>query len=214
MLRNDDVGLDSKTKGFSPPSLHPSSPIMLHPTIPACPHLPQVTGELPITHTREQRAICGEEYYLACLELAQSLWQNKRPAQAILQLDKAMMAQMPSNSPEVIAYPIPYMAMVWFMENTPAGSFMGNPVRHFQHLASRMNPKQPQPELRTARAWACLHLAEATLNSVNFPRDQKQVVHEKLEIPTTPAVIALLARLSPHQLEKSWFVQAMGSAPH
>ena len=209
MLRNDDVGLDSKTRDFRPSSPHSSSPIMLQHTIPACPHLPQVTCELPITHTREHRATCGETYYIVCLELAQSLWQNNKPAQAILQLDKAMMANIPADSTTLDTHPIPYRAMVWFMTSTQTGSFIGNPVRHFQHLASRMNLKQPQPELRTARAWACLHLAESLLNREDYPRDQRQLDKENLEIPNKCAVKALLVEFSPHQLEKTWFEQAM-----
>lgn len=212
MLRNDDVGLDSKTRSFCLSSSHSSSPIMPQQTIPACPHLPQVTRQLRITHAREHRTACREAYYIACLELAQSLWQNKRPAQAILQLDKAMMANIPANSTTLDTHPIPYRAMLWFMINTPTGSFVGNPVRHFQHLASRMNLKQPQPELRTARAWACLHLAESVLSHEDYPRDQRQLNKENLEIPNRYAVKAALIERSPHQLEKTWFELAMSLA--
>lgn len=99
--------------------------------------------------------------------------------------------------------------MTWFIVNTPTGSFIGNPVRHFQHLATRMNLKQPQPELRIARAWACLHLAESILNSEDYPRDQRQIDLEILKIPNERAVRATLIELSPHQKELTWFDQAM-----
>jgi len=181
----------------------PQQPIL------ACPHLPQVNNELPITHTRIHRDECGESFYIACLELAQSLWMAQRPAQAILQLDKAMMATIPADSGILSSHPIPYAAMLWFIENAADGSFMGNPVRHFQHLASRMNRKQPQPELRIVRAWICLHLAEATLAQLEYPRDHQQIDRENLQIPSRDNALTRILELSPHQSEKDWIKEML-----
>lgn len=58
---------------------------------------------------------------------------------------------------------------------------LGNPVRHFQHLASRMSG--PRAEIRAWRAWACFHLAERCLAGAEFPRDGEQIAREGLWIP-------------------------------
>lgn len=152
-------------------------------SLPPCPYLPNVDAFLPITHTRAHRAECGEAFFHACHELAQSLWRHGSPAQAILQLDKAMMAQVDDS------FTMPYEAILWIIQNCPNDQFVGNPVRHFQHLASRMNFKQPQPELRTWRAWACLHLTEQIIKNPEFTRDIVQVEKENLTIPELDKVL-------------------------
>lgn len=83
--------------------------------------------------------------------------------------------------------PAPFPALVWYLLNQTETLFIGNPVRHFQHLASRMSGDHAP--LRTWRAWACFHLAEAILPALEFPRDHLQIEKEALEIPTQ-AVIA------------------------
>lgn len=171
------------------------------PTISPCPYLPSISTLLPITHTRLHREECGPAFYLACLELAQSLWMQQLPAQAILQINKSMMAQLPANHPVLEKHPIAYSALQWIIQNAASEKFIGNPPRHFQHLASRMNYKLPQPELRVARAWCCLHLAETILDEKNFPRDQRQVEKENLVIPTKQEALASLSKLSPHHSE-------------
>lgn len=153
-----------------------------------CPHLPQVREPLNITHTRDHRKKCGLDYFNACLELAQSLWQSGFPAQAILQLDKSMMA---SSEDDSIALDYPYLAILWIIQHCPEDQFLGNPVRHFQHLASRMNHKQPNSHARVWRAWACLHLTEKHIsNSAEiYPRDKQQILKEQLTIPDMNKVI-------------------------
>lgn len=160
-----------------------------------------MSSSLAITHTRQFRAECGAAFYLACLELAQSLWLQQRPAQAILQLNKSMMAVLPANHQVLAENPIPYRALLWIIGNASDEKFIGNPPRHFQHLATRMNHKLPQPELRIARAWCCLHLSETLLPSDKFPRDQLQIETEKLSIPTKCQAIEMLRRLTPHSHE-------------
>lgn len=200
ILRSDDVDLESNND-FCLFNAFPSSPIMTTPSISPCPHLIQVVDKLPVTHTRQFREECGSAYYKACLELAQSHWLQGRPSQAVLQLDKAMMAQLEPGGAILRSSPIPYQAILWIMLNSSSEQFLGNPVRHFQHLASRMNRKQPQPDLRVARTWCCLHLAESVLDSKVYPRDFEQIERETLVIPTAAESVESLTRCSPHSCE-------------
>lgn len=170
-------------------------------SVPPCPYLPTVTCALPITHTRKHREECGVDFYLACLELAQSLWLQQLPAQAMLQLNKSMMAVLPADHQILKSHPIPYAAMHWIIRYAASKKFIGNPPRHFQHLATRMNHKLPQPELRVARAWCCFHLAESILPSKEFPRDEKQIKEESLVIITPEEALQTLEEQSPHSDE-------------
>ncbi len=159
-----------------------SSPIVNSP----CPHLPTISELLPITHTRKHREACGPDYFQSCRELAQSLWLSGSPAQAILQLDKSFMASTPKNLP--LAVQDTYQAILWIIQNAPDDQFLGNPVRHFQHLASRMNMNQPNAKLRIWRAWACLHLTEK-FSPEKYPRDTAQTKNEALTIPNIKEVL-------------------------
>ncbi|NIP96039.1 MAG: hypothetical protein GWO24_22415, partial [Akkermansiaceae bacterium] len=45
-----------------------------------------------------------------------------------------------TDGEEVLAeWPLPFAAKRWVIENRPGGEFLGNPVRHYQHLATRMS---------------------------------------------------------------------------
>ncbi len=165
-----------------------------------CPFLPHINGSLPVHHTRDSKMECGPKFYQCCLELAQSQWLAGKPAQAILQCDKAMMAQLPAE-PQLA---IPYEAILWIIEHSHEEQFLGDPVRHFQHLASRMNYKQAQPELRIARAWACLHLTELRFPMLDFSRDYRQIEREKLVIPNSEEILKRIKSLSPHLSEYTY----------
>ncbi len=80
----------------------------------------------------------------------------------------------------------PYEAMVWYLAKRSQELFIGNPVRHFQHLATRMSGEHA--ELRSWRAWACFHLAESVLPESDYPRDFEQIEKEGLEIPSLEEV--------------------------
>ena len=59
-----------------------------------CPHLPAVEG---VWTAREMAGVRGRydgEFYVAALSFAQSLWLEAKPAQAMLQMNKAMMAEL------------------------------------------------------------------------------------------------------------------------
>jgi len=70
---------------------------------------------------------------------------------------------------------------------------MGNPTRHYQHLATRMSG--PMSELRSWRAWACFHLSERVLPADEYPRDERQIEKEHLVIPTWEQTILEIKRL-------------------
>jgi|GEM_PF-949648 len=171
-------------------SIRPISPIGPIPKI--CPWLPEISGIHDFTLTRRHGHAKGADFYLDALRLAQSQWVSGKPAQAILQLNKAWMANLTGDEPVLKAHPPPYRALVWIMENAASGDhgFMGNPVRHFQHLASRISG--PRAEIRSWRAWLCFHLAEKTLPG--FPRDGGQIAREGLWIPGVQRVVHEVAK--------------------
>lgn len=162
--------------------------------IESCPWLPAVDGRLGPESTR-RFAEKRDEFYLAALGYAQSLWREGKPAQAILQLNKAWMADLTGDEEVLKRFPPPYEALVWLMAKARDGGagFMGDPVRHFQHLASRMSG--PRSEVRSWRAWACFHLAERVLEGGGFSRDGRQLCREGIMIPGWAAVAVNIHRL-------------------
>jgi hypothetical protein len=162
---------------------------------PPCPWLPVVTGPLDFSITRRHGEARGEAFYLDALRYAQALWTTGKPAQALLQLNKAWIADLPAGAPVLLAQPAPYQALVWIMEMAATGNrgYLGNPVRHFQHLASRMSG--PRATLRAWRAWLCFHMAEATLGHPGFPRDGEQIAREGLWIPSHRRALEAVSKL-------------------
>jgi len=142
-----------------------------------CPYLPPTTKVLRPSDMRSIKTDGSiESYYRGSLTTAQSLWLAGLPAQALLQLN---------HSHVLKEWPLPYEAKVWIFQHFEDDDFIGNPVRHYQHLASRVSG--PNQELRSWRAWACFHLAETYLapdHPEKFPRDLKQITKEQLAIPT------------------------------
>lgn len=160
-----------------------------------CPGLPVVERLLDFTHTRRHGGEKGHAFYLDALRFAQSQWLAGKPAQAILQIDKALMADLGSGEDWREGGVDPYGAMGWLLGRVRDGvvGFAGNPVRHFQHLASRMGG--PRAELRSWRAWVCLHMAERVLDSGGYPRDGVQLAREGLWVPGLAPALAGLHRL-------------------
>jgi hypothetical protein len=177
--------------------------------IQACPHLPEVAPGLTAESVRMWRGPYGPEAYLAHLRYAQALWVRGNPAQALLQLDRALAADLAGDEEVLRKWPLPYKSMEWIMVKGSGMGFFGNPVRHFQHLASRMSG--PRSELRTWRAWACFHLAEQVLGQEGFPRDEEQIERESLRIPGRPEVITRLGGLG-HPGEAALVSRALGEA--
>jgi hypothetical protein len=159
-----------------------------------CPWLPGIAADWDRGVARRHGAERGAAFYRDALVYAQAMWLADKPAQAILQLNKAWMAELPAAAPVLECHPPPYAALVWILHEAVDGShgYLGNPVRHFQHLASRVSG--PRAEIRSWRAWWCFHLAEIVLPHDRFPRDGKQCAREGLWIPSHRTTLAHIAR--------------------
>ncbi|WP_265594266.1 hypothetical protein [Haloferula sp. BvORR071] len=167
----------------------------LHATFifPPCPLLPEVHEGLDRAVTRALSVRKGPDFYAATFRYAQSLWREGKPAQAILQLNKAFMSDL-SGAEEVLQiHPPPYAVLVWFLRHRPEGYFVGNPVRHFQHLATRVSGERK--EIRAWRAWACFHLSQTVLPAAEFPVDNEQVAGEGIVFPEWDTVVEVIGRL-------------------
>jgi len=160
--------------------------------IEACPFLPEPGQWLTAATMAVWRADRGAGFYEAALCCAQALWQQGKPAQAILQLNRAWSADLGGAEPVLAAWPPPYRALSWMLGRAPEACYLGNPVRHFQHLATRMHEVRREP--RVWRAWACFHLAEGILPAGRFPRDQRQIETEGVVPPSPGQVLAGLDR--------------------
>ncbi|MFT4175068.1 MAG: hypothetical protein QM627_00290 [Luteolibacter sp.] len=171
-----------------------------------CPWLPEISGVVDFNHTRRHGGVRGAEFYRDALVYAQSQWRTGKPAQAILQLNKAWMADLKGDEPVLWAFPPPYRALDWMLRRLAEGhpGFFGNPVRHFQHLASRVSG--PHAEIRTWRAWVCFHLAERILPGCD--RDGKQIVREGLRIPLLGEAVRGVERCGwKGELEEIWNIE-------
>jgi len=160
----------------------------------SCPFLPPSPRVMRPAEMRSVRE-SGDRgaYYIAALTCAQSLWLEGKPAQAILQLNHALAVDIGADAPALIQWPLPYQAKMWIFTRRHEEGFMGNPTRHYQHLASRMSG--PLSELRSWRAWACFHLSERVLPTDEFPRDFLQIEKENLVIPDWEKTISEIKRL-------------------
>lgn len=145
-----------------------------------CPHLPDYDPAQLKRHGADRGAV----FYMDALCFAQGYWLSGKPAQAILQLNKAFSADLSDDDPILKKWPWPYPALEWILEKSADGShgFLGNPVRHFQHLATRMSG--PRREERIARAWKCFHIARRVLEGKgDFPLDGRQMAREGIFVP-------------------------------
>lgn len=156
-----------------------------------CPFLPKVERVWRAREMSVFRERRDQEFYFAALCYAQSLLGEGKPAQALLQINKSFLADL-SDEPVLDEWPPAYQAVVWIIENyrEQEGNFLGNPVRHYQHLATRMSG--PRGGVRTLRAWACFYLAEVF--APEFPRDHEQIENEKLMIPAFQVVLEAIDR--------------------
>ncbi|MES2995951.1 MAG: hypothetical protein V4733_03985 [Verrucomicrobiota bacterium] len=161
---------------------------------PPSPFLPAVKEPLDCGITRRHGTKRGSGFYHDALRYAQWQWISGKPAQAILQLNKAWMAEEPTPA-TLHENPPPFRALVWMMSEAMTGDcgFMGNPVRHFQHLATRVSG--PRAEIRALRAWACFHLAHTVLPADGYPPDSRQLARDGIRVPCFPEVLRKLARV-------------------
>ena len=144
----------------------------------------------------------GAAFYEICHEYAQTLWVTGFPAKCILLLNRALSCTLPASEPILQRWPLPYQALAWLLIHRPEDQFIGNPRRHWQHLATRM--VEPNKELRSWRAWACWYLAKEILPDSEFPSDLKQIRLEQVTEPTHAEITAHLKKLSPADDVSRW----------
>lgn len=142
----------------------------------------------------------SETFYLTALHYAQTLWLNRFPAKSLLLINRALSCRLPQTS--LITPWQPYQAVAWILIHRPADAFIGNPRRHYQHLATRM--VEPHKALRTWRAWACWYLACKILPQSEFPGDQKQIREEGIIEPRRADIEQNLRLLSPADDASAW----------
>lgn len=159
------------------------------PRLPPCPHLPAAPAQMDASALSAHGVARDAAFYLTALTYAQYLWQRGLAARAILKLDRALGADLRGDEPVLRDWPLPYVAMAWFLRHTPAEVFIGNPRVHFQHLADRMN--EPRREQRRWRTWACWALCRAV--RPEFPADPRHRVDE-------PTLDLIAQKLTAHGL--------------
>ena len=156
-----------------------------------CPFLPVPGHALDSAHTRSLGRERGPEFYKAALEYAQSLWLEGLPARSLLLINRALGADLSGEEAVMQDWPLPYAAAAWVMKHRTGDQFIGNPRRHYQHLATRM--VEPRKELRTWRAWACWHMA--CMIFPDYPADEKQIAAEGIVEPDKATIFRELSRL-------------------
>ncbi len=169
---------------------------------PPCPFLPEIDRVIPAAEIVALGRDRGPVFYEASLKYGQSRWRTGFPAQALLQCNRVLSTVLTVDEPVMQRWPLPYMTMSWLMVNRLEGQFLGNPRRHFQHLATRMVP--PNKDLRTWRAWACWYLAKSVLPEAEFPGDLKQIREEGVVEPVFAQISEQLLSLSPANDHEMW----------
>jgi hypothetical protein len=131
----------------------------------------------------------GAEFYLSALTYGQHLWQRGLAARALLAVDRALLAEIPSGDPILLSWPLPYHALRWIMTHAGPEALVGNPRVHYQHLAGRLSG--PRADQQRARCWAAWHLARVA--NPTWPGDTKHAVEE-------PTVMQIAADLNKYGL--------------
>lgn len=152
-----------------------------------CPFLPAVEEVIPASSMKAfGKQDRGPEFYLQALRCAQSLWLQGFPAQSLLQVNRAFGADLHGDEEVLDSWPLPYRAAAWVMRHRLEEQFIGNPRRHYQHLATRM--VEPRKVQRTWRAWACWYLACGIFP--DYPADEKQIAEEGVREPSRDEIAA------------------------
>ncbi|MDF1861511.1 MAG: hypothetical protein P1U87_14940 [Verrucomicrobiales bacterium] len=145
----------------------------------ACPFLPPAERPLRAAEMKSVGEDRGAEFYLFALTCAQSLWLQGLPAQSILLMNRAFSSDLSGEESVLKEFPLPYGAMHWVMSHRLEDQFVGNPRRHFQHLATRM--VEPRKTIRSWRAWGCW--AYASTIFPDYPADEIQLEEEGVTEP-------------------------------
>ena len=159
--------------------------------LPPCPFLPVPEGVLTAACLVPLGSGRGAEFYETALRYAQSLWREGFPARSLLLINRALGCALTGGEPVLRSWPLPYRAVSWLLRHHQADQFIGNPRRHWQHLATRMSG--PRSELRTWRAWACWWLARLELPEL--PADTLQLEQENIREPSPEEIEARLIQL-------------------
>lgn len=184
-----------------------------------CPYLPHPDRRYTAEDIHALGPDRSERFYATAMSYAQTLWLDGFPAKALLLVNRAFScvlpevallvgghgdhgAKLPPGSGEPGHGVMPYHAKAWIMRQRPADRFIGNPRRHYQHLATRM--VGPHQELRTWRAWGCWYLAKELLPEGEFPSDPEQVRKEGIVKPTRAIIAERLAHWSPWDDVAAW----------
>lgn len=184
-----------------------------------CPFLPTSDRRYTAEDIHALGADRSERFYSTAMNYAQTLWLDGFPAKALLLVNRAFSCVLPEvaligghqgaqvaklqpGSGEPGYRVMPYHAKAWIMHSRPVDRFIGNPRRHYQHLATRM--VGPHQELRTWRAWACWYLAKELLPESEFPSDPEQVRKEGIVKPTRGIIAERLAHWSPFDDVVAW----------
>lgn len=166
------------------------------------PFLPEIARPYEAAEINALGKDRGPAFYELAHLYAQSLWRLGYPAKCILLLNRALSSPMGGDQPIFQRLPLPYRALAWLLLHRPSDQFLGNPRRHWQHLATRM--VEPNKELRTWRAWACWYLAKEILPETEFPADLEQIREEGIVEPTHDQITGHLRRLSPANDLEVW----------
>lgn len=158
--------------------------------LPPCPHLPLPDQVLTAASLAAHGDTRGPGFYLAALLYAQSLWLEGFPARALLLVNRALGSDFTGGEAVLKQWPLPYRAVGWLLRHHLPRQFIGNPRRHWQHLATRMSG--PRAELRAWRAWACWRLACLTLPDLSA--DEAQIAREGVREPAEEEIAAQLAQ--------------------
>ncbi len=148
-------------------------------SIPDCPYLPRVDTVITAAATRDLGNDRGARFYEAALGYAQSLWKEGLPARSLLLINRALGSDLRNGEPILEAWPLPYAAVAWILLERRPDQFIGNPRRHWQHLATRM--VAPRKEIRTWRAWGCWYLSRLVMPAL--PADEIQIAREGIVEP-------------------------------
>jgi len=170
------------------------------PPLAVCPHLPVPARPLTAASIRTLGADRGPAFYFLALECAQALWQDGLPAQSLLLINRSFSADLQGDEPVLRQWPPPYAAAAWVMRHRHSHQFIGNPRRHYQHLATRM--VAPRQELRTWRAWACWSLACSIFPTL--PADEQQLAAENIAEPSLAQILSRLQHLGLPGEDKVW----------
>jgi GNAT superfamily N-acetyltransferase len=177
------------------------APAPTSPALSPCPFLPQINRRYSADEIHALGRDRSATFYHTALHYAQSLWLEGFPAKSLLLVNRALSCHLPEVSLQSEGFR-PYHAVAWILQHRPEGQFIGNPRRHYQHLATRM--VDPHKTLRTWRAWACWYLSKHLLPESEHPSDEKQIREEGIVEPRRLDIVRHLTELSPSDDAAAW----------